>query len=139
MFVEHTVILSEGGVPTRTLQRGIPERRIDLGFAVKTYWTYILDILTNVSCKTLYTGVTSTIVGRSWQHKNKVFSGFASRYRVNRLVYFEAFSRIDDAIAREKEIKGWIRAKKIALIQSINPKWDDLSRHWQDVFKPDKT
>jgi putative endonuclease len=78
--------------------------------------------------------VTSTIVGRSWQHKNKVFSGFASR-----LVYFEAFSRIDDAIAREKEIKGWLRRKKIALIESVNPKWDDLSRHWQDVFKPDKT
>ena len=103
---------------------------------MKTYCAYIL---TNVSRKTLYTGVTSTVVGRAWQHKNKVFSGFTSRYRVNRLVYFEKFSRIDDAIEREKEIKGWRRSKKVALIISTNPKWDDLSRKWQDVFKPDKT
>jgi putative endonuclease len=103
---------------------------------VKTYCTYIL---TNVSRKTLYTGVTSTIVKRSWQHKNGVFPGFTSRYRVNRLVYFEGFSRIDDAIAREKEIKGWIRAKKVALIKSVNPKWDDLSREWQNIFKPPQT
>ena len=73
---------------------------------------------------------------RSWEHKNRVFSGFTSRYRVDRLVYFEAFSQVDDAIAREKEIKGWVRRKKIALIESTNPKWDDLSREWQDINKP---
>jgi putative endonuclease len=103
---------------------------------VKTYWTYIL---TNTSRTTLYTGITSTIARRSWEHKNKAFSGFTRRYRVDRLVYFEAFSQVDDAIAREKEIKGWIRKKKIALIESINPKWDDLSREWQDINKPPKT
>ena len=103
---------------------------------MKTYFTYIL---TNTSRKTLYTGFSSTIVRRAWQHKNKVFSRFTSRYRVNRLAYFEKFSRVDDAIAREKEIKGWLRKKKIALIETVNPKWDDLSRHWQDIFKPDKT
>ena len=103
---------------------------------MKTYWTYIL---TNTSRKTLYTGITSTIVKRSWEHKNRVFSGFTSRYRVDRLVYFEAFSQVDDAIAREKEIKGWVRRKKIALIESTNPKWDDLSRDWQDINKLPKT
>ena len=103
---------------------------------MKSCWVYIL---TNVSRKTLYTGVTSNIVQRPWQHKTGVFSGFTSRYKVNRLVYFEKWLRIDDAIAREKQIKGWIRAKKVALIHSMNPKWDDLSRGWQDIFKPPKT
>ena len=103
---------------------------------MKTYWTYIL---TNTSRKTLYTGITSTIVARAWQHKEKVFPGFTSRYRVDRLVYFEAFSQVDDAIAREKEIKGWLRRKKIALIESANPKWDDLSREWPNIFRPPKT
>ena len=103
---------------------------------MKSGWVYIL---TNVPRKTLYTGVTSNIVQRPWQHKTGVFSGFTSRYKVNRLVYFEKWLRIDDAIAREKQIKGWIRAKKVALIHSMNPKWDDLSREWQDIFKPRKT
>jgi putative endonuclease len=102
---------------------------------MKSYWVYIL---TNVSRKTLCTGVTSNIVKRPWQHKTGVFPGFTSRYRVNRLVYFEKWLRIDDAIAREKQIKGWIRAKKVTLIQSMNPKWDDLSRGCQDIHKPKK-
>jgi putative endonuclease len=87
----------------------------------------------------LYTGITSTLPDRVDEHKNKAYPGFTSKYNVNRLVYYKAFSQVDDAIAREKQIKGWRRAKKVALIESMNPKWDDLSRPWADVYKPAKT
>lgn len=80
--------------------------------------------------KTLYTGVTSKLEVRTWQHKNHVYEGFTSRYRLDRLVYYEKFSRIGDAIAREKQIKGWTRMKKMALIVSMNPTWRDLSEDW---------
>ena len=100
---------------------------------------YRVYILTNVSRSTLYTGITSTLPGRLWDHKEKVHSGFTVKYNVNRLVYFETFLRVGDAIAREKQIKGWRRSKEVALIASMNPRWDDLSREWPDVYKPDET
>jgi putative endonuclease len=90
---------------------------------MKQYYTYIM---TNRS-KTLYTGVTSDISGRVFQHKEGTGSKFTSKYNINRLVYYEEFSDVNEAIAREKQIKGWVRAKKIALIESVNPNWDDLS------------
>ena len=102
---------------------------------MKLYFVYIL---TNASRTSLYTGITSTLPDRIDEHKSKAYSGFTSRYNVNRLVYYEAFSRVDDAIAREKQIKGWRRAKKVALIESMNPRWDDLSRTWAEVYKPVK-
>jgi putative endonuclease len=77
--------------------------------------------------RTLYTGVTSKLEIRTWQHKNHVYDGFTNRYGLDRLVYYEAFSRIGDAIAREMQIKGWTRVKKMALIVSMNPTWRDLS------------
>lgn len=80
--------------------------------------------------KTLYTGVTSSLDRRVWQHKNHVFPGFTAEYKVDRLVYFEQYSDIRTAIAREKEIKGWTRLKKMALIVSMNPTWRDLSDDW---------
>jgi len=83
-------------------------------------------ILTNKGKNVLYTGVTSNIVGRLWQHKNKVYKGFSARYNVDVLVYYEKLDTIVDAIAREKQIKGGSRAKKIKLIESINPAWEDL-------------
>jgi len=94
---------------------------------MKIYHVYILS---NASRSSLYTGVTSKLVTRDFQHEIKFFKGFTAKYNVNRLVYYEAFYRIDNAIAREKQIKGWRRAKKIALIEAMNPKWDDLSRGW---------
>ena len=97
---------------------------------MKTYHVYIL---TNVSRSSLYTGVTGKLVKRDFQHEIKFFKGFTAKYNVNRLVYYEAFFRIEDAIAREKQIKGWRRAKKIALIEAVNPKWDDLSRGWEKL------
>jgi putative endonuclease len=94
-----------------------------MGNGVMTGYVYIM---TNRS-RTLYTGVTSNLQQRVFQHKNKLVAGFTSRYRIDRLVYFEETPDIRDAIAREKQIKGWVRSKKIALIESINPAWEDLS------------
>ena len=84
---------------------------------MKIYHVYILS---NASRSSLYTGVTSKLVTRDFQHEIKFFTGFTAKYNVNRLVYYEAFYRIDNAIAREKQIKGWRRAKKIALIEAMN-------------------
>jgi len=75
----------------------------------------------------LYTGVTSKLDTRMIQHRRKMTPGFTKRYNVTRLVYWESFADIRDAIAREKQIKGWLRAKKIALIESTNPSWRDLA------------
>jgi putative endonuclease len=79
---------------------------------------------------TLYTGMTSTVFGRSTQHKEKLIKGFASKYNCDRLVYYEGFYDVRKAISREKELKGWTRKKKIALIESVNPRWEDLSKTW---------
>ena len=76
---------------------------------------------------TLYTGVTNDLQRRVFEHKNKLGEGFSKRYNLTRLVYYELTTDVNSAIAREKQIKGWRRAKKIALIQSINPTWRDLS------------
>ncbi|HWA83971.1 MAG TPA: GIY-YIG nuclease family protein [Fimbriimonadaceae bacterium] len=72
-------------------------------------------------------GVTNRLGNRVWQHKKGVFSGFASKYRVHKLVYFEEFSEITEAIAREKQIKRWRRERKVFLIERNNPQWLDLS------------
>ena len=75
----------------------------------------------------LYTGVTNNIFNRDNQHKNKINkSGFSAKYNINKIVYYETFTDIHTAITREKEIKGWTRKKKEALIESINPDWKDI-------------
>jgi len=90
---------------------------------MKRYYVYILASRTRV----LYTGVTNNLLRRNLEHKQGAKKSFTSRYRVKRLVYFEVTNDIRAAIAREKKIKGWVRRKKVALIESLNPKWDDLS------------
>jgi len=92
----------------------------------KEYYVYIM---TNKS-RTLYTGVTNNLIRRVYEHKNKLVAGFTSKYNIHFLVYYEAGSDIHSAIAREKQIKGWLRAKKITLIDSMNPAWKDLSEEW---------
>ena len=82
--------------------------------------------MTNFS-KTLYIGVTNDLVKRVYQHKNKLVEGFTKKYNITKLVYFEETNDINAAIAREKQLKGWLRKKKIALIESMNPEWKDLS------------
>ena len=91
---------------------------------------YHVYILANRRNGTLYTGVTSDIKTRIWQHKNKALPGFSSQYGVSLFVYFECFNEIETAIAREKQIKAGSRAKKIALIKRENNRWADLSAAW---------
>ncbi len=86
-------------------------------------------IVTNRS-GTLYTGVTNSIERRMYEHRNRAVPGFSRRYFTDRLVYFEEYNDAGTAIAREKEIKGWLRRKKIALIESLNPDWRDLAADW---------
>ena len=83
-------------------------------------------ILTNKNNRVLYTGVTSNLIKRIWEHKNKVKFGFTSKYNVNKLVYYETFEKIEDAIVREKQIKAGSRRKKLDLVDKFNPKWVDL-------------
>ncbi len=92
---------------------------------------YFVYIMTNCSRHPLYTGVTRSVDRRTWEHKSG-FDGptsYTARYQIDRLVYFEEFRYVRDAIRREKQIM-----KKIALIESVNPKWDDLSEDWQKSF-----
>ena len=76
---------------------------------------------------TLYVGVTSDLIKRIYEHKHHLVKGFTNKYKIDKLVYFEETSDIHAAISREKQIKGWLRKKKIALIESINPGWKNLS------------
>jgi putative endonuclease len=82
--------------------------------------------------RTLYTGVTNNLEKRVYEHKRKLFPGFTRQYNINRLVYFETFGDIRDAIKREKRIKGWLRTKKVAMVIGVNPAWRDLGQGWYD-------
>lgn len=88
-----------------------------------TYHVYILASLR----RTLYVGVTNDLRRRLYEHKTGMIQGFTRRYKVNRLVHFEAFTDIHHAREREKQLKGWLRRKKIALIETENPEWEDLA------------
>jgi putative endonuclease len=91
--------------------------------------TYYVYVLANRS-RTLYTGVTNRLLERVKQHREGTFPGFTSQYRIHRLVYFETYRDVKAAIAREKQIKGLAREKKIALIEGRNPSWEDLAAEW---------
>jgi putative endonuclease len=92
----------------------------------KSYYTYIVASRS----RTLYIGVTSNLEQRIWQHKNKAHKGFTANYNCNRLVWFEQYSNVGAAITREKELKGWRRARKIELIEATNASWSDVSEDW---------
>ena len=87
------------------------------------YWVYII---TNIGNTVLYAGVTNNLRRRIAEHRNKTGSGFTNKYNVTKLVYYENFNRVQDAIAAEKKIKAGSRARKIQLIESANPQWNDL-------------
>jgi len=91
--------------------------------------TYCLYIVASRTC-TLYVGVTNDLERRVFEHKQMLVPGFTRRYGVTRLVYYEGYGEVKDAIAREKQIKGWRRARKVDLIESVNPGWRDLSEGW---------
>jgi putative endonuclease len=105
--------------------------------AARFYYVYIM---TNRS-QTLYTGVTGNLERRVFEHKQGIKGEFAARYKIDRLVYFERFGDIRAAIAREKQIKGLLRVKKMALIVSMNPEWIDLSVAWcsRHQYQPENT
>lgn len=92
----------------------------------RIYSTYIVASRS----RTLYIGVTGNLRARVFQHKHKLHEGFSATYNCIRLVWFESYTQIDNAIQREKQLKGWSRAKKIALIEKENPTWVDLSQPW---------
>jgi putative endonuclease len=93
---------------------------------MRRYWTYIMASESG----TLYTGVTNDLVRRVYEHKHDLGGRFTAKYSVHKLVYFEEAQNPADAIAREKQIKGWRRARKVGLIATINPKWADLAAQW---------
>jgi putative endonuclease len=92
----------------------------------RTYYVYI------VACNSrrLYIGVTNNLVRRIWEHKRKLVKGFTARYNLDQLVYYESTSDVRVAIEREKQLKNWPRRRKLALVESVNPAWRDLSDEW---------
>ena len=91
---------------------------------------YYVYMMISSSRRALYTGVTNNLERRVFQHKNDEFESFSHQYQAHRLVWFERYSNIQTAIAREKQLKGWRRAKKNWLVQMTNPEWRDLSAAW---------
>jgi putative endonuclease len=88
--------------------------------------TYYVYMLTNRSRVVLYVGVTNSLEGRMWYHSNTAENSFVKRYKLNRLVYYETYNDIRDAIAREKQLKRWRHEKENDLVNRFNPKWEDL-------------
>ncbi|MCH8206880.1 MAG: GIY-YIG nuclease family protein [Chloroflexi bacterium] len=88
---------------------------------------------------TLYTGVTSDLARRVYEHRQKRVDGFTNRYNISKLVHYEATANVESAIAREKQIKGWLRSKKVELIESLNPSWVDLASEWEGIPRPHQT
>ena len=95
----------------------------------RTYYVYIMASRS----KTLYIGVTNNLERRVSEHKTGMFKGFTQRYNINRLVYYEEFDTVQVAIQREKQLKAWLRRKKLALVDSVNPEWDDMAEHWYSM------
>jgi putative endonuclease len=96
---------------------------------------YYVYIMSNKS-RTLYVGVTNDLERRVYEHKHKLIKGFTSKYNITKLVWHESFPTIEQAIEGEKRLKGWLRSKKVALIESSNPNWEDLSQNWYEAEKP---
>ena len=87
---------------------------------------YYVYILTTENNKVMYVGVTNNLQRRIYEHKNGLIDGFTKKYNVHKLVYFETTSDVKSAIEREKQIQGWTRAKKNALVETVNPNWDEV-------------
>ena len=92
---------------------------------------YYVYILTNKNNRVMYIGVTNDLARRLYEHKQELVEGFTKRYHVHKLVYYEQTTDVRSAIAREKQLKGWLRARKNELVETMNPEWRDLSEDWQ--------
>jgi putative endonuclease len=119
-------------MPARSREAG-EEGRVEGSMHAKEKW-YFIYIMSNRS-KTLYTGITGNFRKRVWEHKTGAFEGFTKRYKIDRLVYWEKFKRVQLAITREKQLKRWTRVKKMRLIVSVNPTWKDLAEDWFPELK----
>jgi len=97
---------------------------------MRKFWVYIIASKSG----TLYVGVTNSLDRRVFEHKQKLIQGFTSKYGCDRLVWHEQWTFVQHAIRREKQLKGWTRAKKIALIEEMNPRWADLAESWGQVL-----
>ena len=111
---------------SRSLPSPPPQFRAHPPAAMRQFFVYVMAS----QSRRLYVGVTSDLRRRVWQHREGAFSAFTSEYRVTRLVYFESTADIRSAVAREKEIKAWPRARKIRLVEADNAGWRDLSEGW---------
>ena len=100
------------------------------GSRAKRRFMYYVYILTNKTDTVMYIGVTNDLRRRLYEHKNEQIEGFTKKYHVHKLVYFEEYSEVNDAIAREKQLKRWVRSKKNWLVETKNPNWDD----WGEGF-----
>ncbi len=103
----------------------------------KTNHQYYVYIITNKKDGVIYIGVTNDLERRMFEHKNKLVKGFTNRYNVDKLVYFEQYSNVNEAIKREKQLKKWNRQWKIDLIKENNPKWNDLAKRWNIELNKD--
>ena len=92
-------------------------------------YIFYVYILTNWNNKVIYIGVTSSLERRIYEHKNKLVDGFTKKYNINKLVYFDSTADARSAIEREKQLKGWTRKRKDELVESVNPRWVDLSNN----------
>jgi putative endonuclease len=95
---------------------------------MREYYVYMMTNVTGM----LYTGITNDLERRVYEHKNKLMKGFTSHYNLTKLLFFESTDDVTVTIAREKQIKSWLRKKKVPLIETMNPKWNDLSEDWFD-------
>ena len=93
---------------------------------------YYVYILSNNSNNVVYIGVTNNLQRRMYEHKNKLVEGFTNRYNIDKLVHYEQYNDIKDAIGREKQLKGWVRKRKDELIETTNPNWCDLTQAWKE-------
>ncbi len=94
---------------------------------MKTYFVYIL---TNQLGNVMYIGITNDLTRRIYEHMHKLVKGFTTKYNVDKLIYYEQYGDVREAITREKQLKGWTRAKKNTLVESMNPDWKDLIEDW---------
>jgi len=99
--------------------------------AERRYYVYIMASRS----LNLYTGITDNLFRRALEHKAGAIEGFTKQYNIDRLVYYEVFKYVNNAIAREKQIKAWTRAKRLGLIKSMNPTWQDLAEGWGEKIQ----
>src|SRR5258708_21270852 len=107
-----------------------------LEVAMRREYLFCTYIMQSASRRALYIGMTNNLHKRVWQHKNHSFEGFTDDYNAIRLVYWESFDDVHKAISREKQLKGWRREKKLRLIETLNPRWQDLAIHWYETQGP---